>query len=68
MASRDSVLHHRCSRTITALCAVAAIVMLGLSGNSLAWLSQSGPVPQINLDSAVFDSEGGRLIVKGQNF
>src|SRR3989442_1527659 len=44
MVSRDLVIKHRLSRTIILL---IAIVMVCLSGKSLAWLIQSGPVPQI---------------------
>ena len=68
MASRDSVPIHRISRTITALGALMAIVMVCLSGHSLAWLSQSGPVPQVTSESAVYDPDGGRLVIRGQNF
>lgn len=65
MAGRDLAQKHRLSRTITVL---IAIVMVCLSGNSLAWLVQSGPVPQITSETAVYDPDGGRLIIKGQNF
>ncbi|MEK6325142.1 MAG: heme-binding protein [Acidobacteriota bacterium] len=69
MASRDLISRHRLSGTITTLCALMmAIVMVCLGGNSLAWLSQSGPVPQINSESATYDAEGNRLIIRGQNF
>ena len=65
MASRAFAQKHRLSRTISVL---IAIVMVGLSGNSLAWLSQSGPVPQVTSETAVYNPDGGRLIIKGQNF
>ncbi len=65
MASRDLVHKHRLTRTITVL---IAIVMVCLSGNSLAWLIQSGPVPQVTSETALYDPDGGRLIIKGQNF
>jgi len=65
MATRKLVQKHRITRTITVL---IAIVMVCLGGNSLAWLSQSGPVPQVTSDTATYDPDGGRLIVKGQSF
>jgi uncharacterized protein GlcG (DUF336 family) len=65
MGSRDLVLKHRLSRTILSL---MAIVMVCLSGNSLAWLIQSGPVPQITSETAVYDPDGGNLIIRGLNF
>jgi|RhiMetdeSRZDD1v2_1073273.scaffolds.fasta_scaffold70231_2 uncharacterized protein GlcG (DUF336 family) len=64
MASRDLVRKHRL-RTITVL---IAIVMVCLSGNSFAWLSQSGPAPQITSESVVYEPDGGRLVIRGQNF
>jgi uncharacterized protein GlcG (DUF336 family) len=42
--------------------------MVCLSGNSFAWLSQSGLVPQVNSESAVYDPTAGTLIIRGQNF
>lgn len=68
MASRHLISKHRLSRTITTVCALIAIVMACLGGHSLAWLSQSGPVPQINSESATYDRDISRLIIKGQNF
>jgi len=65
MARRDLIRKHRLSRTIIVL---VAIVTVCLSGNSIAWLSQSGPVPQITSDTAVYDPDGGRLVIKGRNF
>ena len=65
MASRDSVLKHRLSRAIIVLISVLTVCF---SGNSLAWLGQSGPVPQITSDTAVYDPDGGRLIIRGRNF
>jgi len=68
MASRDLTLKNHLSRTITALCVLIGMVMVCLSGHSLAWLIQSGPVPQITSETALYDPDGGRLIIKGQNF
>ena len=65
MGSRDLVRKHRISRTIIVL---ISIVTVCFSGNSFAWLSQSGPVPQITSQTAVYDPSGGRLVIKGQNF
>ena len=65
MASRDLVQRHRVSRTITLL---IAIVMVCFSGHSFAWLIQSGLVPQVTSETAVYDPDGGALIIKGQNF
>ncbi len=68
MASRNLPLENHLSRTITGLCVLIAIVMVCFSGHSLAWLIQSGPVPQITSETALYDPDGGRLIIKGQNF
>ncbi len=68
MASRDLTIKNHLSRTITGLCVLIAIVMVCFSGHSLAWLIQSGPVPQITSETALYDPDGGRLIIKGQNF
>ena len=68
MASRDLTPKNHLSRTITALCVLLAVVMVCFSGHSLAWLIQSGPVPQITSETAVYYPDGGRLIIKGQNF
>lgn len=68
MASRDLTLKNHLSRTIIALSVLIAIVMVCFSGHSLAWLIQSGPVPQITSETALYDPDGGRLIIKGQNF
>lgn len=45
-----------------------AAVTVCFSGNSLAWFGQSGPVPQITSDIAVYDPADGRLIIRGRNF
>ncbi len=42
--------------------------MLCMSGHSLAWWTQAGPVPIINAQSAVYDPGTGRLTIKGKNF
>lgn len=63
MARRDLAQKHRLGRTITVL---IGIVMVCLGGN--AWLSQDGPVPQITSETAVYDPDGGRLVINGQNF
>ena len=65
MASRDSVLKHRLNRAIVVLIAFLTVCF---SGNSFAWLGQSGPVPQITSETAVYDPDGGRLIIRGRNF
>ncbi|HVG18573.1 MAG TPA: heme-binding protein [Blastocatellia bacterium] len=44
------------------------IMMACLSGNSLARMAQSGSVPFIDAESAVYDESSGRVIIKGQNF
>ena len=68
MPSRDLTLKNHLSRTITAFCILVAIAMVCLSGHSFAWLLQSGPAPQITSDSAVYDPDGGRLVIRGQDF
>jgi hypothetical protein len=65
MASRNLVRKHRISRAIIV---VISIVTVCLSGQSFAWFSQSGPVPQITSQTALYDPDGGRLIIKGRNF
>lgn len=59
----------QCSKRIIRNAAILlAIMMLCLSGNSLAWMAQSGAAPLINAQSAVYDERSGRVIIKGQNF
>ena len=53
---------------IRSACALTAIVMVCLCGNTLAWLSQSGAAPLIKSESTAYDPDGGRLIIRGQNF
>jgi len=42
--------------------------MVCFSGHSFAWLLQSGPVPQVSSETAVYDPDGGRLVIRGLNF
>lgn len=65
MGSRDLIRKHRISRAIIVF---VSIVTVCFSGSSLAWLSQSGPVPLITSQTAVYDPNGGRLVIKGRNF
>ena len=68
MASRDLTFRNRLGRTTTTLCVLIAIVMVCFSGHSFAWLLQSGPVPQVTSETAVYDPDGGRLVIRGFNF
>src|SRR5215471_3902553 len=68
MASRDLTFRNRLGRTTTSLCVLIAIVMVCFSGHSFAWLLQSGPFPQVTSDGAVYDPDGGRLVIRGFNF
>src|SRR5215813_9369621 len=68
MASRDLTFRNRLGRTTTALFVLIAIVMVCFSGHSAAWLIQSGPTPQVTSDTAVYDPDGGRLVIRGLNF
>ena len=68
MASRDLTFRNRLGRTTTTLCVLIAIVMVCFSGDSFAWLLQSGPVPQVTSETAVYDPNGGRLVIRGFNF
>ncbi len=68
MASRDLTFRNRLGRTTTSLCVFIAIVMVCFSGHSFAWLLQSGPVPQVSSETAVYDPDGGRLVIRGLNF
>jgi uncharacterized protein GlcG (DUF336 family) len=68
MARRELTRKNYLRISIISLCLLIAISMVGLGGHSLAWLRQSGPVPQVTSLTGVFDPDGGRLILKGQNF
>jgi uncharacterized protein GlcG (DUF336 family) len=68
MARRDLTFRNRLGRTTTSLCVLIAIVMVCFSGHSFAWLIQSGPVPQVTSETAVYDPDGGRLVIRGLNF
>lgn len=68
MASRDLTFKNRLGRTTRTACALISIVMVCFSGHSLAWLSQAGPVPQVTSETAVYDPDGGRLVIRGLNF
>ncbi|HEX8184437.1 MAG TPA: heme-binding protein [Blastocatellia bacterium] len=58
----------RNARRFRSIAVLVVSAMLCLSGNSLAWMAQSGAVPLIDAQSAVYDESAGRLIIRGQNF
>jgi uncharacterized protein GlcG (DUF336 family) len=57
--------NRRMIRNFGTLVAIAAVC---LSTNSLSLMAQSGAVPFINAQSAVYDQSAGRVIIKGENF
>ena len=55
-------------RAFRITCSLIAIMMVCFSGKSLAWLLQSGTVPVITSENAVYDPTNGSLTIKGEGF